>query len=573
MFKKIFLILFVLLLTLINTKVYLHEGVPYTHDGDAHLARFANYKIAIRQLQIPPRFGPNLVNNYGYPVFNFNYPLANILSVPFTAIGLHYELTYKILMSFTIGFGILGIILWLKKLKASDKAALFGGAVYALSPYLTNLVYIRGNTGEIMAFGLLPWLFYIIENLNHESRIMNQEDTNNKIQLLLSNSAYLANYKSIFFILLITAFMLSHNVTVLFGVPLMILYTITRFGKNIKKWIKYSCFMILASCLSLWFWLPALVEKSQVILDNIDTQKDYYQHFATVDQLLFSPIKFGYSFYSNIDSLSYQLGLTQVLGLLISIILLISYFMNHESRIKNYKKNSVLIFTTVISTLLILFQLSITTPLWKILPLINYIQFPWRLQLFSSVFLAISAGLVFEYLNKSKIKTLLLVVLIWQAIGIYRSKPLEYVRRDKIEYELYSQSTQTSHENTPKTFTYKDFHDWQPHPVILDGQAEYQVTHWTGSDKKYTINVSEISTIVEPTMYFSGWTTWANGEKVAYVDDEIVQGRIAFEMEPGTYEIESKFTQWTRSRIVGNGIGIITAISLLGWLIYDKIRH
>ena len=76
MIRKFLLFLVFLLLIFIPTKSYFHEGFPYTHDGENHLARFANYKIALKEGQFPPRFAPNLMSNYGYPVFNFTYPVS-----------------------------------------------------------------------------------------------------------------------------------------------------------------------------------------------------------------------------------------------------------------------------------------------------------------------------------------------------------------------------------------------------------------------------------------------------------------------------------------------------------------
>src|SRR5260370_42055205 len=112
MFKHIpqlWKILAVIILTLVVTRVYVHAGFPYTHDGENHLARFANYMLAVRELQFPPRWAPNLFSHFGYPVFNFNYPLANILSLPFSLARLNYELTFKILAISAVFFGVVGV--------------------------------------------------------------------------------------------------------------------------------------------------------------------------------------------------------------------------------------------------------------------------------------------------------------------------------------------------------------------------------------------------------------------------------------------------------------------------------
>src|SRR3989338_10172065 len=97
---KKFLPFFFIVLTLI---LFLYPlwlpGFPYTHDGENHLARIANYALAIRQGQIPPRWAPSFWAGYGYPVFNYNYPLANILAIPLLALKVPVELSMKILIT------------------------------------------------------------------------------------------------------------------------------------------------------------------------------------------------------------------------------------------------------------------------------------------------------------------------------------------------------------------------------------------------------------------------------------------------------------------------------------------
>ena len=117
MIKKFFALPIIIILTLIVIKPYFHAGFPYTHDGENHLARFANYKIAVKEGQIPPRFAPSLMNHYGYPVFNYNYPLANILSLPFSFLKINYEITFKILATTFVFIGLLGVYSWLDKQK------------------------------------------------------------------------------------------------------------------------------------------------------------------------------------------------------------------------------------------------------------------------------------------------------------------------------------------------------------------------------------------------------------------------------------------------------------------------
>ena len=544
--KSLFLCCIVIGLTLLSVRVYFHSGVPDTHDGDAHLARFANYKIALRQLQIPPRFAPNLVNNYGYPVFNYNYPLANILSVPFSVIGFPYALTYKLLFTTMIALGFWGVVTLLRLHKLSTPSIVTAVSVLAVSPFLTNLILVRGNTGEMMAWGLLPWLFYSVDWL---------------IQHTGSSKLFWQKPGVFLCWLLWTAFLLSHNVTVLFTLPLVFAYAAFRFQKEFSLWKKLILIVLLAVLSTLWFWLPAMAEKSLVTLDTVGTQHEFNQHFPTLSQLLFSPIQFGYSYFGSVDSMTFQIGFVQWFILIISLILGI--------KMKLWQKqkafSSVWWFCLLFSGLLILLQLKVTNPIWQTIPLANYIQFPWRLSIFVSLLLALLTAFSYPYLS-TWVKRGVWFLIVLQGLVMLQVQPRAYLVKSDLEYELYSQSTSTSHENTPKSFTYLGFSDWAPHPFVVSGEAEYQVQHWTGSDKKYTLQVTQEAVIAEPTMNFAGWQTTANDQKVDYLNDDTIQGRIAFELPPGEYQIHSQFTQWTWPRIIGNSVSLITLLTLLGWV-------
>jgi Gpi18-like mannosyltransferase len=68
-------------------------------------------------------------------------------------------------------------------------------------------------------------------------------------------------------------------------------------------------------------------------------------------------------------------------------------------------------------------------------------------------------------------------------------------------------------------------------------------------------------------MMFPGWETritHLDGTKTtaAYVDDEQIQGRLAYRLEPGWYKVSTQFTQKTWARIVGNMVSGIALLAL-----------
>jgi hypothetical protein len=214
-------------------------------------------------------------------------------------------------------------------------------------------------------------------------------------------------------------------------------------------------------------------------------------------------------------------------------------------------------------SLLVVFQLKITLPVWKLIPLASFIQFPWRLSMFALLLLAIFGGWVWEAVNK-KVKFLLLIVLLFQIGSSLKLSPADYFHRNIIDYDLFSQSTTTLNENSSKSFTYKNIGVWQPRPAVVGGKAILRVKEWTGSSREYLIKADDEVLVIEPTMNFAGWETWIKRnsalKKLTYVDDDYVEGRIAYRLEAGEYQIITLFTQRTWPRILGN---LISAIAFL----------
>lgn len=516
------------------------SGFPHTHDGENHLARFANYKIAVREGQIPPRFAPNLMNRYGYPVFNYNYPLANIISLPFSVFKISYQTTFKIIVLIFLVLGAYGVYKYLtsiNQIKTSTQAKLFASLVFLSSPFLVSTVIYRGNIGEIMAYCLFPWLLYSIERIRNGSKFSYRE-------FVLITAIW-------------SAFLLSHNISVLFGFALTSIYVLARFGKLFDPYKRLALPLLASFGLTLWFWLPTYVEMSAVIVSQATNQMEYLDHFPTLTQLLFSPLQFGYSYPGSIDSLSFSIGAIQILVIIFGFSLILSRLLARQS------VPQAIIVSLGIALATLLFQLKITQPIWEIIPLANYIQFPWRLGLFFAVF---SLPLIAYSMNKFPIK---LSVLTWIALLFWLGhiSNLHAVDRfDRTNHELdnFSQSTTTQNENLPINFTYSGFDQWQPAPEIISGSGLIKVSQWNGSKKVYDLSLDQESVVVEPTMYFPGWMTWVNGELISYLDNRVIGGRIAYKLPDGEYRIESRFTQRTPSRIVGNGISMLTLIALTG---------
>lgn len=512
--KKIIITSLFAAILLLFVRHFFREGFPVTHDGNNHLVRFANYKIAVRELQIPPRLAPNLVNGYGYPVFNYNYPLANLLSLPFSVLNIHYEVTFKILFSLSMLTALLGAIYFLKEQKFPLSARVFALAVFMLNPYILTSIIFRGNIGEVMAFALLPWIFY-----------------------------FLNVRKFYHFSFALALLFLSHNISAFFASLLLIFYALFTI-KGFMLWKKFTISFVVAFAMTLWFWLPAIFEKQYITLDGVDLTLNYYHHFPSISQLFRIPIEFGYSYWGQVDSMSLGLGFMQGVLLFFALMFCIT---------KKSKQQQVWFITLFV---LFLAQLSWSKVLYEYIPFANFIQFPWRMALLYAVALLPLSAFLFTKLQRpwQIIFWMILLLQFWQ---LWQVKPIDYNHKNIIDYDADTSTTSVNQENMPKTFSFPFFGNKEAPVLMLTGQGTIEPHAIYGSKKYYSLNLSETSTIVESTAFFPGWETHANGQLLEYIDNEQIQGRIAYQLPAGAYEVESKFTQKTWQRLLGNSISLI----------------
>jgi hypothetical protein len=536
--KKVFWLVAIPFLVLIWP--YLQTGVPYTHDGENHLARFANYKVAVREGQIPPRFAPNLMNHYGYPVFNYNYPLANLLSLPLSILGVSYELTFKLLMVIGLGLAVAGALAWLKLLELPFKTSWLGAGTLLTAPYTASLVYVRGNVGEVWAMGMFVWALWFTKSL----------ELKKPVSWLVSVS-------------IILGFLLAHNIAAFFGGLLWLVYCWRSFKRNKKLWLAWFKPTLLAGLLSLWFWLPAIMEKNLVVLDGASLSLGATNHLIQPQQLFASPLQFGFSYLTAVDTLSFSLGLVPLFSLVASSLWLIKFGRRQKKLARQVA------FLSLSGWLLLFLQTPLAYSIWKTVPLAGFIQFPWRLTLFWLIF---TLPLVaFSWQLGRGFKLMIGFFLLLQILTVWRLEPADRLHKTNLDYDLFSQSTSTLNENLPRDFTFSEIADWSPEPRILSGQADYDVEHWTGSSRRYKLVVSETALVAEPTMSFAGWQTTANGQLVEYTNNDTIQGRLAYQLSPGEYQITTRFTQRTWPRLVGNSLSGL-ALIVWGILIWQEKR-
>ena len=510
------------------------SGFPETHDGQNHLARLANLKAAIADGHFPFRWAPNLNYQFGYPVFNFNYYLPQIMGLIPAKLGFSFEDSLKLVLGLSL---IMGGVFWYLFLRESfgKIAALTAGLMYITAPYQLVNILVRGSVGEVVSAGILPGLLWSINRLiNSFSRLWLGITT-----------------------LFLIAFLLSHNIIVMIGMPFLIAFSLVEIWRK-RKWgvlFWIGLVFILAIGITQFFWLPALLEKQYTNLDFVNLSQDYINHFPRFTQLIHSSWGHGFSKPGPIDGFSFELGPFHWL----TVILAISLFLFKKDFRKKKENYFLGIFFGLVFGLTILFMNEITIPAWKLIPFLHYIQFPWRLLIFSILASAFFAGWLtkrFPFLGLGlSLGAVIYIIVIAQPKGRFNW--------DDFFYHAFPFNSSVLGENMPKWFYQEKNLQLSGKIFDLGGISSIREISWKTQYHEYEIRTPNEVTIAERTAYFPGWETYIDGERVE-IDYQLPEypGMISFVVPEGKHKVETIFTENTPARRWGDAISIISIIVL-----------
>ena len=360
-----------------------------THDGNHHISRSFDAIQSFSEGQFPLRWAGSLNFNCGVPIYNFFYPLIYYLVVfvnYLSSDGVIESLKHIYFSTFLLGPPFL--YLWLKNETKSSMASFGGAFLYLFVPYRFSLIFVRGSP-EFLSYAILPIVLYFY------SLLFSAVDEKKRITF-----AFLA---SIFGALLA----ISHNFTVMFLLPLVLLYILIKIYPFVENHLKSNLrskisrkkehlrqlisdkgiILPLFSFVSIFllagfFIIPALIEQKYVQIGKGEIIK-IQEHFPTLMQLIRSRWDYFYSSPGvENDGMSFMLGYAQWLVLGISGI-----WIFFRAKAKSLKKSKLLLLLFGLSGLTVFMILPYSWPIWKILPILQQIQFSWR-------FLGIAALLI-----------------------------------------------------------------------------------------------------------------------------------------------------------------------------------
>lgn len=406
--KKLLIPIVLLVLTIPSIISLLRPSFYEPHDLH-HFADIYQMYRAFVSGQFPPRLGPDFAFGFGYPLFNFYYVLPFYVGSLFFALFGSLQISFKLVFIVSIIASVFGMYLFLREF-VGKWAAVVGSALFVYTPYRAVQIYVRGAMGEALALSLLPLVLWgIVRLLNKKS-----------LKYIAITS------------LITSLFVLSHNYLWALALPFILLLVFLIIDK--KKYLPALKVLVLTGLLSVgltsYWWLPALLENKLVATV---TPFPLIDHFPFIKQLIIPSWGYGSSVWGPGDEISFQIGLVNLLVVVVLAAVLII------KRFKVKRKLLILSFWALIGFLVsVVLMNSRTYFLWKLIPYHNFIQFPWRLLIFTTMFSAILAAILVQILGRNFKKyiavliiggSLLLTYNYFKPSGFFNKTDSDYLER------------------------------------------------------------------------------------------------------------------------------------------------
>lgn len=560
------------------------------HDGRHSVYFLFEFDRSIQDGIWYPRWAPDYTFGYGYPMFNIYAPGALYVSEFFHLIGFDFVNATKLTFALALllaGPAMFGLI---KRLTGSSSAAFLSGLAYVYIPYHIIDIYVRAALAESVALIFLPltlWGFY--ETVLRPSRL----------SIVATAFVY-------------AGMMFSHNgVTLLFTLVLavwvlfLILGEIRKssssgFSFYVLRFIQLGLPSLAALVLGLGivsiFFIPAVLEYRFVRTDQwLGNYYDYTNHFVHLFQWFSPTWGFGISNPGPRDDMSFQFGVVPVVLALLSIFAIVK---NPNGTRRFW------VFFLAMTGVVAFLMLGASLPIWQVLPIVTFAQFPWRLLVLTTVSLAALAGAIIltEPANGDartfSLPTVLLGILI--VLGSFPYLTAQNIIEPKegpVSILGLFRFQQSAGEMTGSTSTVKEIPTWSPMADVyfagrkLRSRIDY--THidqdkvWIGvlpnfaglkaNSERIAYHAEEDTTITFNIFYYPGWQAYLVKPQTTeiirtldtFVNPDDPLGRINVSIPAGREQWLMLRFDDTPPRIIGTWISVASILAAFGLLVWD----
>ncbi len=546
----------ILILLVIPATLPLIRGGFYEPHDLHHIADIFEMYSSFASGQFPPRFAPDFLYNYGYPLFNFYYLLPFYVGAFLFTLGFTLTASFKGVFLISILVSILGMYKFLR-LNFSQWASLAGSVLFVYTPYRAVQVYVRGAMGEAFALAIFPWVLFLI------FRIMHSKD----FKILSIGSV------------VIFLFLIVHNYLWFLSLPaillliMIVVYLKPSRGKLSKGWQKrLTLSSLLGFGLSAYWLVPAILERK--LIDRL-TPFLLQDHFPFIKQLIIPSWGYGSSVWGPGDEISFQIG---SINLVLTVLGVVFIWVNR----KNINMKIKIAIWAIVGLLISVFMMNIRSmPVWNIVPFYNFIQFPWRLLFLTTLFSSVIAAFTVDSLRLKWSKTLSILIIIFSIIttaGYFKPSKIvnkvdnDYMSRMFASKRVGQDALEVSEEHRLWSEDYLLLPNWsdekptdlpEQHVELISGSGKLTEPEQI-SETHYKVEISAETSIDIGLnkLYFPGWTAYVDGEKYQTQPSKPIGSVKIVDVSRGDHVVEFKWKE-TNLRLISDLVSVFSLVMVI----------
>ncbi len=552
----------------------------WSHDEAQLLWRMTAFHDNIQNGEFFCRWFPDFARGLGLPFLEFFPVLFLYLGSAFQLLNFGTIDSAKAAIALVTIFGSVSVY-FLSRDVWGRTGGIISATLFTFVPYRVFDLYVRGDVNEYTAIAILPLNLFLI------ARIFS--DKNKPVYAFV-------------LVFGIAATAMAHYPSAVIQFPLLAFWSLILFcgsrWSSKKLFLTVSAF-ILGLGIASPFWISAFSSRHLVQMEGMTHGfADYRHQFINPAQWISTYWNFGASVQGPGDTISFQIG---NFALILTMLGLSRIFLKIKSGISSGAMVLAWLFFLVTATFL---TWEISSFLWKTIPLLPLLQFPYRLLQVPALMAVLLAGSVGPFIEKRnlpwQISMTVLLITIIIITSLPRCRVGEYL--DLKETDLTPQTiTRVKHTHCTgefipaavgKRFPPKEPFNFMIEKIPEDGysRAEMEkkletwiqkaphIVYWSGSEipignasvtpksieiisgegtilsqsgtptkKSVNLDITESSRVRYAQFYFQGWNAFLDSAEIPLGPDPDT-GLIVISLPPGQHNLRLEYRNLPVSR-------------------------
>lgn len=507
-------------------------GIPSGHDVEFHLYSWLEVVSQWRHGIIYPRWAALAHFGYGEPRFVFYPPaswtLGSLLSATFP-----WTLASSIYI--WIALVAAGASMFLLARRWIDRrAAIFAAVLYAVSPYYLVIVYWRSAFAELLASCLVPLLLLCVLKVADRGRRAMAP-----LALVLA-AAWLTNAPA--------------AVMIHYSLALLLIYFAWR-RRSARLLFTGAAAVALGACLAAFYLFPAIYEQRWVNIDQAVSAGS-----RPADNFLFA-----HTADADHDTFNRIISWVAVLEM---AVVFCAVWLSRQWRERHGEVWNALVAWAIACGVL---MIPISAALWRVLPKMEFMQFPWRWMLCFSMMFALFVTLGMRrwwWRGVICALSILTIAMAWHGIQAPWWDSAADLREMQDNMEVGTGYEGTD-EYTPLGADPAAI-DKEARNVTVAGPAHaaIRVSRWDAESKLFTAEMSAPDRLALRLFPYPAWQAVVNG-RVVGTAARPGTGQMLVPVEAGMNRVQISFAR-TWDRTVGAWISLITVVLVILGLVLSE---